>query len=580
LRRVAERGSVPVWHVGAIVGLVLVVGVPSLFTRELWSPDEPRYAEVTREMMAGPDRLIPRLNGEVYSEKPPMFFWLAGALWRVGAGPDCARVLSLLAVCGSLLAAYGWFRPAVPEPWALLVPLAALSTLLLWSFTKIGVLDPLLMFFTTAALVLGHGALRRDATRRWLLWLGCYGFMGLGTLTKGPVGIVVPGLVLLSYALLNSRNVRAGGWVHLAGAALFAALVLAWLLPACVKGGGDYARVILLKQNIGRAVHSYSHRKPLYYYLVRWPLYFFPWCFVLPLALAGAWKQWRRGGEGRLLFAALWLVVPFAFFTLVSGKRMNYVLPTTPAVGALVASHFARPSGDRSWRRAERWLMGASFALTAVFLLVCIGLALAHDRLLKSFEEYGVDMQVLLPSLSDGRMAAAAGLFAMPLALCLGVLFARKWGSRRAPWALAAAILLVSLPLDLFVLPTANAFKSAGHFAARLRQQMGPSSVIYFYGGDFHGVYNLYTGISRIEEIQTPQRLKEVLRSPEALVVSEEEDIEKALGPVEGRRRLLYKAWVDHRAMVLLRGGPAAAANDSGRRNAVRAPDGGGRSPG
>jgi len=229
--------------------------------------------------------------------------------------------------------------------------LVSLSTLLMFYLARRGVLDPLLTLTTTVALLLGYRALHADRRPALWWWVGTYAAMAFGTLTKGPVGFLVPGLVLACYGLLNRGRVRAGGAAHLVGVGVFAAIVLAWLLPAAIAGGEAYRRTILLRQQLGRAIHSYSHRNPFYYYALLAPGYLFPWSLLLPFALVAAVRQWRRAGDDLALFAALWLAVPIVFFSFISCKRINYILPAVPAVGLLCGWHLTRACARALSRR-------------------------------------------------------------------------------------------------------------------------------------------------------------------------------------------------------------------------------------
>ena len=543
--------------------LVAFVGIPSLFTRDLWNPDEPRYLEVAREMVVLGDYVIPHLNGEVYSEKPPMFFWLAGQLWRLGFGYNSGRILTIVATLLTLLLTYFTVATRLGRRGALLASGAALSTLLLFDFAKIGVLDPVLMLFTTAALVLGYCALRKEARHPSLCWLGCYAFMGFGTLTKGPVGILVPGLILLAYGLINRRNVRSGGIAHLVGALAFGAVVLAWLAPAMVTGGEQYARTILIKQNLGRAVQAHDHRNPIHYYLLRAPIYFFPWSLVLPLAVAAAVQKFKRDEEDLPLFAALWFIVPIVFFSLMSGKRMNYLVPIAPAVGILSASYFLSQPQSKRTQTAERWLVRTAFVLLGLLATGLIVLVAASAKIMNHLPALDVQPEAILPFLSPLRMAGAAVLFALPLGLCLAVLLGAARSRMQIACALTGALLLLSPPLDLIIMPAVNTLKSGRTFAAEVRERaVGPARV-YLYKNDFSGVYNLYTGFVSMPEPKTESELKELLEEPDALVIADGEQIGKALTPKELKPHLLYEEGVGHRRMVLLRGVRPSKSRDS-----------------
>ncbi len=551
---------------GVVVGLVLLVTVPALFTRDLWNPDEPRYMEVAREMTVTGEYVLPHLNGELYSEKPPLFFWLAGVLWRAGFGYNAGRILTAVAVCGTLLLLYALCRAHLGSSVALLAAGASLTCMLLLWFAQIGVLDPLLTLFVTAAIVLGYTALHASSTRMALCWLGCYAAMGLGTLTKGPVGFLVPGLVLLSYGVLDRSRVRAGGFMHAAGFAVFAAVVLGWLLPAIVAGGPDYTRTILLTQNVGRAVGSWSHRNPFHYYLVRGPLCFLPWTPLLPFAVVAAFRRRREEG-GLVLLAVVWLVVPFVFFSLMSGKRFNYVVPTVPAVGILCAWYAVRMPASLGTGRLDRWLFAAVFGSVGLLALATMAGALAAPAIVRRIYTEGTLADEVASLLIPGRLAATAAMLVLCAALAAaGALRLLKRPAVRA-WAVVAAVLLYALPLELFLMPAVNVAKSARHFGQTINSHAAADQVVYLYGDEFSGVYNLWTGRVKMPELTTPTQLRARLADAQAFVVSDLKRLRTVLSPEELAHHALARERVGHRVMLLLRGAGQTEGHSESLRN-------------
>ncbi len=222
-----------------------------MFTRDLWNPDEPRYTEVAREMVVLDDYLVPHLNGQSLPREAAAVLLDDGRLLearrRLRSPPGWSPCWpSSASWCSSTSPR----RRYLAGTGALLAAAVALSTFLLSYLARRGVIDPLLVFFTTAAALAGYQAMQPDTRRRRLYWLGCYAAMGLGTLEKGPVAFLVPGLVLLVYGMLERRRVKGGGWVHLAGVALFLAIALPWVVPACRVGGKDYTDMILVVKQL------------------------------------------------------------------------------------------------------------------------------------------------------------------------------------------------------------------------------------------------------------------------------------------------------------------------------------------
>jgi len=557
-------------HVTLIAALVLLAGVPSLFTRDLWNPDEPRYMEVAREMAvlsANPELLagltgeqpraaayyliMPHLNAEVYPEKPPLLFWLAAGLWRAGLGYNAGRVVTILCVVAALVLLYAVSRPRVGEQGAFLAALISLSTLLMFYLVRRGVLDPLLALTCTVSLLLGYRALHEQTGRRAHYWIGAYAAMALGTLTKGPVGFLVPGLVLLAYGLLDRKAIRPGGRAHLAGAAVFAAVVLAWLVPALIAGGKDYAQTILVKQQLGRVVRSYSHRNPFYYYVLLAPGFYFPWSLVLPIAFAAALRYWRRTGQGFPLFAALWLIVPIIFFSLISGKRINYVLPTVPALGLVCGWYLtAQDVGEKGRLWADR-LLRVTLGMLFVFALAGIVMVALAPGLARRFEL----RQEVRSAFSSGFAleGAAAGLV-LPAAACLLGLVRRGNLPAWRATALGVAVLLFTPTVDVALTPVANQFKSGRAFACAVNRRAGAERTVYLYRNDLSGLYNLYTGRLRMPVVEAPEDLVALLAQPRALVIADAAQVRDALTPERIRKHTILQEKVGHRSMVLLGG--------------------------
>ncbi len=542
-----------------VAGAVLFVGMPSLFTRDLWLPDEPRYVEVAREMVVLGDYLVPHLNGEVYSEKPPLFFWISGLLWKAGAGFSAGRLVTVLSVMATLALVFLVAGKADGMLRGILAAGASLSTLLLLSFVRIGNLDALLMFFVTSSILAGYCALSRQVRFPDVYWLLCYGCMGLGVLTKGPVGLLLPALVLCSYAGLNRKCIRAGGWVHVRGAAVLIAIVAAWLGPAIAVGGSEYAGAILFGQNIGRAVASFSHREPIYWYLVWAPVCFFPWTFILPVCVAAAIRQWRRTQESLPVLAVVWLVVPLVFLSLVSGKRANYIVPVVPAVGILSGWYLGSAArGQGNFAAATGWLLKVAFG---ILIVLTVGLAAALvvvaflPNLPEGFTGRPKDfLESLAQWLSGGRLVAAVVMLMVPLGVCVARV---ALGLRQGPaagLALAAAVLLLGLPQDLIITPALNPLQSARSFACAVQRHVKGARQVYVFGSDYAGVYNLYLGMVRMPVIRTRARLGVLVREPEVLVIADARDATAALTPEDFARCLRHSEQVGGRQMVLLAG--------------------------
>jgi 4-amino-4-deoxy-L-arabinose transferase-like glycosyltransferase len=507
-----------------LVALAAVLTVPSLFTRDLWNPDEPRYAEVAREMRVLSDWVVPHLNGDVYAEKPPLFFWLSALLQDAGLGHEAGRVAAALFFLGTLLLTRDLGRVLFDERTGHLASLVlATGSLFLW-VAKAGVLDVPLTFLTTLA-VWGLVRHRAGSPRAiaWL-WIG----MGLGTLTKGPVAILIPCLAALAFRLVDgpgAPGTRKRTWMW--GVPLAAAIVLAWLVPALVEGGEAYRNTVLFKQNVGRAVSSWSHRQPLYYYLVRIPGDFFPWSLFLPVVSVWAWreaKQRKRREAGALLaWAGLGLLV----FSLISGKRERYLLPFHPAAALATAAYLrmtiaGSPLAPSPWARR---LLGAAHACFGVLALAFCTIAVAGPRLLSLAK--GDDVRRVGEALARGPLRAGALVAGAAILAAAGAGFAmvRRGKTGGGVQAALACAVLFSLSFDLVLAPAIDVVKSPRPVSERIMELVPEGEgEVALYPEEYSGAYNLYTGRLHMPVLSGPEAVAAFLRQPgrRAVVTTDE----------------------------------------------------------
>ena len=364
-------------RIGAWPGLIavwLVILLAALLTRPLLPVDETRYASVAWEMWSRGDFLVPYLNGEPYSHKPPLYFWLIHAgWWLFGVHEWVLRCIAPLSALCILLASTQLSRQLWPDDaiTARLVPWLVLGSIFFTGFASWVQIDLLLVLMTLLAMT---GIIRaaRGARGAWLL-TGVA--IGLGILSKGPVML----LQVLPVALLAPLWMRDAG-VHCRGrwyagvsasVLLGAVIALAWALPAAQAGGDSYRDAILWGQTANRMVQSFAHAHPLWWYLPWLALLFAPW-----ILLPWCWSALRRAGiasdEG-LRFCLTWLVSVFILMSLVSGKQVKYLLPLVPAFALLLGRVLSRM--DEAVIRQRPWLPGGAL-FTAGGLLAVLPLVM------------------------------------------------------------------------------------------------------------------------------------------------------------------------------------------------------------
>lgn len=589
------KGKREVWRdVLLIVGTAAVLFLPSFATRDLWNPDEPRYMEVAREMVVLGDYLVPHLNGDIYPDKPPLFFWLAAGLYRTGLGYNSGRVLAALASIGTVLLTYflarrlmpvgearlpaGWAPSRDPalaaapgcEPAAsgaagrgpLWAALTVLTVFLFSATSKAGVIDPLLTFLTTASIFCGIHALAPQSRRFRAYWLGCYSLAALCVLTKGPVGVILPAIVLTSYGFAVRRTVRVGGWIHLAGVLVLLCTVGAWLVPALVNGGKAYANEIVFKQNLGRVVRSYSHRNPSYYYLAASPVIFLPWSLLFGLALGSACLAWQNSREPAAVVGLTWFLAVFAFFTLMSGKRPGYLMPLMPAFGLIMGRYLvAAARGEHPWARLHKALVSITLGVFGLAGAV-IGIAgVSAGRLTSAFHlseipfrnEVIASFRPAIPWLAiGGVLLLLATIIVWRAVIFLG---------RRVLLvpAIVMLMLYVSLLLDLLVVPRVNQFKSGKEFVALSKDHLAQADRVFLYGQKYSGVYNLYTGRTSMPVLSQPEELRAAFLAPgKTAVIGWDETLLDALGSPPTQGHVVASKRLGHRNVLLVTNwGPA-----------------------
>jgi 4-amino-4-deoxy-L-arabinose transferase-like glycosyltransferase len=324
----------------ALLALFGVVMLGNLGGWELNGADEPRYAQIAREMLETGQYIVPHLNGEIYPDKPPLFFWLISfaAMPSGDVSAFEARLPSVLAGLGLILLTYLFAARLFDPGTGLLAAGMLFCCEQFFSTTTSSHFDTILAFWTTLALLLFYiGYTRAEKEKKYIL--GAYGAMGAALLTKGPVGLIIPLASMLLFVLARKEFGRIKDLHISKGLVIAVGIIAAWLIPACIMGGEAYTQNILFKQTVGRTVESFAHKEPFYYYLFDFPVDFLPWSLFVPAVAVYFWKYRSRNKE--ILLPLVWVAFTFGMFTLVSGKRNLYLLPLYPAAAMLMAKFFS-----------------------------------------------------------------------------------------------------------------------------------------------------------------------------------------------------------------------------------------------
>jgi len=333
--------------------------------------DEPRYAQVAREMLARHDWVTPVLYGVPWLEKPPLYYWLAMLSYKgAGAVSDTAARLPA-AVLSSLLIIfiYVWsrrFRRGMQLDAALITASAAMII----GFGRSAATDMPLTVMFTAAMLSWYGWYASEH-RRWLL--SFYFFAAMATLAKGPIAILLAGLVIVIFAALrrDPRLLLRTLWPI--GIALYLAVVTPWFI-AVQHANPQFFRVFFLQHNLERfSSNVYHHPQPFWFYLPVALLALVPWTVFVVVALVDALRDWRfctqqpAAQEDLRTYLALWFLIPVVFFSLSHSKLPGYILPAIPAGTILLADFILRREQEAS--KPALWLVLLHSLLSSAMLI-------------------------------------------------------------------------------------------------------------------------------------------------------------------------------------------------------------------
>ncbi len=297
----------------------------------LIGPDEPRYARVAVEMHRAGAYLVPTLQGQPWLEKPPLYYWLAGLAFSLfGETETAARLPSVLAAV-LLVASVVFFGVRLyGEETGLHAGLVAATMPLVFAYGRAAAMDMLLA--ATVTCTVGLTALRLLGLAGRGAVPAAWGFMALAVLAKGPLGLLLPGLIVGGYVAATRQWRLAREALSPAGIALFLLIAGPWYLLMWRHEGPAFVDVFLLNHNVQRFASTiHRHPGPIFYYVPVLLAGVFPWT---GLTLAGLGTLRPRLSPADL-FLALWIALPFLFFSIAGSKLPGYILPCLPPLALL-----------------------------------------------------------------------------------------------------------------------------------------------------------------------------------------------------------------------------------------------------
>lgn len=457
--------------------LVLLAGLiflPFLGSRDFWAPVEPRYAEIARVMFVKGEWIVPTVNGDLYTDKPILFFWLVLIFSKLAGSVNewTVRLPAALGALGAVLTTYKLGKDVFSPKIGFMAAVAFATSVRVILEARWAHVDMLFAFLFLLSMLFAARAILVKGNRHEMI--AAYVFMALATLTKGLIGVVLPALILLTYVAVR-RDWRLLAEARLPlGIPLFLVIAAPWFYLVNQATDGKWLGDFVYIHHIRRFTDPLGHREPFYYYFTTLPVDLLPWTvFALP-ALFAYKPSKKLFAEPRSLFFTLWFFVVFIFFSLSDSKRDLYLLPLLPVAALFVAIYLEDlVRGKLSLGRLQS---GLAFAFFGLLALGSLTLPIATWILRR--DAFGISIPVAL-AIGGGAL----------------LVFYFLW--RHEPWRLfLATALMMAVGMTVasaWVLPYIDQFKSPRPFSLAINAKVPPDVPLYIYA-DTMNDYNFYTG--------------------------------------------------------------------------------------
>ena len=316
-------------------------------------PDEPRYAEVAREMFASGDYISTRLCVCLWFEKPVLQYWLSAVGYHLfGVNEFAARLPSALSalltvtLVGLVLRRVGYFRMSVAAS------LVLGTSGMFIAYAHVTAQDMILTAAMTASLLSAYLWTRSSGRTRAAYWILAFLFMGLAVLAKGLVGIVLVAGIFGAYLILTGQLSLLRWRDCLIGTTVFLAVAGAWYGPVTMRHGWPFIQEFFIRHHFERyTTNEFGHPQPFYFFLLIAIAGAVPWSFFLISAVARLFKLKPRnaGRDSLIVLAWIWTLLPLLFFSFSGSKLPGYILPISPAIAIIIGAEIERVwDGDRA----------------------------------------------------------------------------------------------------------------------------------------------------------------------------------------------------------------------------------------
>ncbi|MHC1758842.1 MAG: ArnT family glycosyltransferase [Negativicutes bacterium] len=507
---------------GAEFWIILIVASFIMFFQlgsyPVLDPDEPVYAQTPREMLAAGDLLSPRIYGNYWYDKPPMYYWLVAAASKIfGMGEFAARFPSaLLAVAGSVFLYFSVSR-LISIRAGVFSALFLTTSLEYFYLGKAAVTDMTLSFCLMVALL-------SFIEKRYMLF---YFFTALAVVTKGPVGLFFAGAIVFVYLLVMNRWNELRKMSILQGSLLFILVAAPWYVYMTWHHGAAFVDTFLGFHNVTRFTTPEHPGAAWYYYIPVLLVGFFPWT---PILFQSLWAALTTNRKDRpvLLFFMLWAAVVFVFFSISATKLVSYILPVYPALAVIAGWYLDQALEYGREKPRLSWLIGLLIQGT----LLIFGLFKALDT---------------MPYLEAGVLGFAAVIFLMTV---LAGMFIWRRNLGTAIGIQVVSIVLFAMIATSLVMPALVPGLSSRGIAAEFQKHYDGFSTMHVQKFLQPGMA-FYAGVFG-PEFKTAEDLRTLLaRGEKGFVVVQRKMVDK-LPPLD-RQKLIELAVMEDKMIFRIR---------------------------
>lgn len=441
-----------------IFGAALALYLPFNSNIPITDPVESNYALTAKEMFISGDWISPQIYGHYWFDKPIMIYWLIALGYKmIGVGEMASRLPSGIISAASVAFTY-WFANKIysNQKTAFLCSLILATSLEFWVLARMVITDATLFFFSSVSLALFYLGIRH---KKSLYYIIAYAAAGLAVLTKGPIGILLPGLIIFLYIITTRQWSLIPRLYIIPGLLVFLIIAGPWYLIMYKLHGREFIDTFLGLHNYVRATVS-EHPKDnvFYYYLVLFPVSLLPWSGLLFKSIADIFRKHQPAQ----IYLAVWMLVILGFYSLMATKYLTYVFPASFPAALLMGNSLAQID----FKRASNWLI---ITLPSLFFFIILGVGTR-----------------LMPS--EGNWTLLYTVIALGTALLLWLQFSKQVGY--LPLAAAA----VTIMLSMTVISSALVPIAWSRSAKAISQAIPKSGAVLASYGDYATSAVFYSG--------------------------------------------------------------------------------------